>query len=315
MDKENLFEAALSIEKPWFIKNVEFDPEKKRLDVHIDFERGSTFTCADPAVEGEFKAYDTVNKVWRHLNFFEHECYLNCRTPRIKISENEIRLVSPPWEGKSKGFTLLFEALIIQLCTYMTVLAVSRMVKESDDKIWRMLSKYIEEARKNEDFSKIKNLGMDETSRKKGHDYISLFADLDEKRVVYVTKGKDHTTVDRFAKDLKDHKGEPENIENVSCDMSPSFIKGVNENFENAKITFDKFHILKIINKGVDEVRKQEVTMEPLLKKTKYIFLKNNNNLTNEQGKKLESLSLPKFNLKSVRALHIRENFQAVYQS
>ncbi len=114
---------------------------------------------------------------------------------------------------------------------------------------------------------------------------------------------------------MKDHNGSPENIKNASCDMSPAYIKGIGENLENAEITFDKFHILKVINEGVDKVRREESATEPLLKKTKYIFLKNNENLTKDQTEKLESLSLPKLNLKSVRALHIRENFQSIYEA
>ena len=95
--------------------------------------------------------------------------------------------------------------------------------------------------------------------------------------------------------------------------MSLAFIKGVKENLPNATITFDKFHILKLINEAVDEVRREEVKQNPLLKGKRYIFLKNSNNLSKKQHNQLESLSLSKLNLKSIRALHIREAFQAIY--
>ena len=315
MNKEKIFEAALSIQAPWYIETIEFDSEQKRLDVFINFYRGSAFRSEDKEYQGEFKAYDTKKKDWRHLNFFEHECYLHCRTPRIKIAENKIELVSPPWEGLSPGFTLLFEALIVQLASHMTVSGVSAIVNETDDKIWRMLGKYIDRAREQEDFSELTSVGMDETSRAKGHDYITLFVDLEKRSTVFVTQGKDHKTVVKFVEDLKQHGGNPDNISNVSCDMSPAFIKGVGENLENAKITFDKFHIIKIINDAVDTVRKQEVVMQPVLKNTKYIFLKNEENLTKKQKTKLEELEMPKMNLKTARALHIRQNFQDIYKA
>ena len=313
MNKESIFEAALAMNSPWYIDIIEFDDEEKRLDMFINFERGSQFESKNPEYPGEFKAYDTKQKQWRHLNFFEHECYLHCRVPRIKPTENKIELISPPWEGRCPGFTLLFEALALELATHMPVLAVSKVIGETDDKIWRMLNKYVDVARTHEDFSKVVNTGMDETSRAKGHDYISLFVDLDKRRTIFVTEGKDHSTVDRFANDLKEHNGNPDNIKNVSCDMSPAFIKGVNENFANASITFDKFHILKLINEGVDNVRKQEAASEHVLKNTKYIFLKNEKNLTQKQKSTLEELEMPKLNLKTVRALHIRQNFQDIY--
>ena len=97
--------------------------------------------------------------------------------------------------------------------------------------------------------------------------------------------------------------------------MSKAFIKGVGEYLPNAKITFDKFHILKLINTAVDTVRKEEVKDQPILKKSRYVLLKNNKNLNRKQRTKLDELSLPKYNLKSIRALHIRENFQEIYKA
>jgi transposase len=249
------------------------------------------------------------------MNFFQHECYLHCRTPRIKPGDGKIELISPPWAGKNTGFTLLFEAFIIELCRYMPIHAVCKIINESDNKIWRLLDKYVESSREHEDFSKINAIGVDETSRAKGHEYVSLFVDLKERRTVFVTEGKDHSTITRFAEDLIKHNGDPLNIKDVSCDMSPAFIKGVRETLPKANITFDKFHILKVINVAVDTVRKQEVATQPKLKKSKYIFLKNENNLNALQREKLEALSLPSLNLKSVRALHIREAFQAIYNA
>jgi len=141
----------------------------------------------------------------------------------------------------------------------MPIHAVCKIINESDNKIWRLLDKYIESSREHEDFSKINAIGVDETSRAKGHEYVSLFVDLKERRTVFVTEGKDHSTVTRFAEDLIEHNGDPLNIKDVSCDMSPAFIKGVRETLPEANITFDKFHILKVINVAVDTVRKQEV--------------------------------------------------------
>lgn len=315
MDSAKLFEAALSVTAPWYIKDIEFDSAKQRLDIFIDFRRGSTFSSENPEFPESYKSYDTVDKTWRHMNFFQHECYLHCRTPRIKPADGKIELVSPPWAGKNTGFSLLFEAFILELCRHMPVHAVCKIINETDNKIWRLLDKYVESARAYEDFSQIDAVGVDETSRAKGHDYVTLFVDLKESRTVFVTEGKDHSTVSQFAEDLIQHDGDPNNIKDVSCDMSPAFIKGVRETLPNANITFDKFHIIKIINGAVDAVRRQEVASQPLLKKSRYILLKNENNLTVPQREKLKELSLPSLNIKSVRALRIREAFQAIYNA
>lgn len=318
MFTQQLFELALNIQDPWFIKDIQFSVEDKRLDIHIDFRKGAVFhyESSQENIKGDFKVYDTVPKQWRHLNFFEHECYLHARVPRLDITDALKRLLAPPWSGLNNGFTMLFEALVLQLASHMPVHTVSRIVSESDYKIWAMLERYVNKSLGGNDYGDLKAVGMDETSKSKGHDYITLFVDLLKKRTVFIAEGKDHETVKAFVDDLKVHKGNAEAITDVSCDMSPAFIKGVEDNLPNAKITFDRFHIMKIINSAVDIVRKQEAqTQHAVLQGTRYIFLKNDKNLTVAQRQKRLELSMPHMNLKSIKALHIRENFQEIYKA
>jgi len=314
---KELFEVALNVVEPWFIKDVKFDVEKKRLDIHIDFHKGSEFyyESKEDNIRGKFKAYDTQEKEWRHLNFFEHECYLHARVPRVEITEGKPRLIRPPWAGLNNGFTMLFEALVLQLASHMPVHTVSQIIKESDYKIWSLLERYVNKSLASNDYSQLNAVGMDETSKRKGHDYITLFVDLNKKKTIFITEGKDQKTVKAFVEDLKSHKGNPETIKDVSCDMSPAFIRGVTKFLPQAKITFDKFHIMKIINTAVDQVRREEALTQSELKGHRYIFLKNESNLTIKQKKVREELSISKLNLKSIKALHIRENFQEIYNA
>jgi len=313
MEMERIFEAALNIQEPWFISKVDFDVSRKRLDLRLDFRKGSTFKYEENEIIGQYKAYDKVEKEWRHLNFFEHECYLTARVPRIKTPDNKTHLIQPPWNGLQNGFTLLFEAFILQLSKGMPVHLVGALVHTSDHKVWSILDKYTEKARQNCDYSAVTEIGMDETSIAKGHEYISLFVDLKKKKTIFVTDGKDSATVKAFKADLELHNGNASNITDVSCDMSPAFIKGVRENLPEAKITFDKFHILKIINAAVDDVRRAEARINPLLTGARYIFLKNDKNLTAAQRQKKEELVLSDLNIKSMEALSMRESFQQIY--
>lgn len=310
---QEIFSKALGIENPWFVTEVNFDASAKRLDIKIDFIRGSQFSFEKEGVISQYKAYDTIEKEWRHLNFFEHECYLKARVPRIKTPDNEIHLVLPAWSGLQNGFTLLFEALILQLSKGMPVHQVCQLVKISDHKVWSILDKYTGRARDLNNYSQVTKVGMDETSLAKGHDYVSLFVDLEKKKTLFVAEGKDSATVKAFAEDLVKHQGDVNNVTDVSCDMSPAFIKGVAENLPSAKITFDKFHILKLINAAVDEIRRTEAQTNPLLKGTRYIFLKNEKNLTQAQRNKKEELKLSALNSKLFRALALRETFQQLY--
>ena len=314
----DIFSAALNIVDPWFIEDVIFDEEKGRLDININFKRGSKFhySNTDEQIFGDFPVHDTVKKSWRHLNFFEHDCYLNCRVPRIKTQSGKVRLIKTPWEGSSLGFTLLFEALLMQLIKGMPINNVARIAGVDDEKLWRMVHKYIELARVHEDFSEVTQIGVDETSKKKRQDYVTVFVDLKKRKTMYVTEGRDNKTVVDFCKDLKEHNGDVEKITDVSSDMSKAFIKGVKENLPNAKITFDKFHIMQIISKALQQVRIAEVKENPLLKRTKGIFDTNRENLTEKGLYKLEKeLELKSLNLKTVRAYHLKENFQAIYNA
>jgi transposase len=155
-----------------------------------------------------------------------------------------------------------------------------------------------------------KHVGVDETSSKRGHNYVSLFVDLDEARILFATEGKDASTVERFEQDMVSHNGAPESITEFCSDMSPAFIKGVKNSFPAAHLTFDKFHIMKIVNEAVDEVRRQEQKERPELIRTRYIWLKNPQNLKAAQVNTLKELQVKKLNLKTMRAYHIRLNFQ-----
>lgn len=315
--QNKLFEDALGIKSPWFIKEIKFDEKQQQLNIDIDFKKGAEFYYEDLnlGIKGTFKAYDTTKKTWRHLNFFQHKTYLHARVPRIKIDNNIVRRVKSPWEGINSGFTLLFEAYILQLAAHLPVNVISKITGVSNYKLWNILEKYIASALARNDYSELTAIGLDETSAKKGHSYISLFVDLQKRRTLFITEGKDSSTIKAFKEDLIAHNGEPKNIKDVSCDMSPAFISGVNEHLPDAKITFDKFHIMKLINKAVDDVRREEQKGNPLFKNTRYIFLKNEKNLTKYQKEKLHELKLSKVRLKSIRALSIRESFQDIYRS
>ena len=311
---QKLFEQALNIQEPWYVKSIDFDCSKKCLDIiSLDFRKGTRFEYTSE--DGELLSgavHDTKEKTWRHLNFFEHECYLKARVPSIRKKDNKVEIIKTPWEGKMQGFTLLFEALILQLCTGMPVLTASQIVTVSDDKIWLMLRRYVDEAIEHMDLEQLQILGLDETSQKKNHNYITLFVDLVKRKIVHITEGKSNETVVDF---LKNHNGDPDKITAVSSAMSPAFIKGITENLPNAEITFDKFHILKIIHEAVDKVRREEAKSHEELKGNRYLFLKNNCTLTKRQRDKLKELKISTVNLKSIRALHIRENFQEIYNS
>lgn len=305
----DLFQQALGLDNGWYVVKSNFNLEKKRLDIDIDFTRGTEFLC--PECSHLSKVHDTIEKTWRHLNFFQYEAYLHARVPRTKCDEHGVRMVSVPWATSGSGFTLLFEALILTLVKEMSVATVATLVGETDKKIWRVVNKHVQGNLDKQDLSGISRIGVDETSISKGHRYVTVFVNMDTKKVIYSTEGKDSTTIQRFMHQLARKGGCIENIKEFSCDMSPAYIKGIHDFFPNAKITFDKFHIIKYLNKAVDEVRKEEQRTEKILTGSKYIWLKNEKNLSIGQKQEFDKIS--KKRLKTVRAYHLKTVFQEIF--
>ena len=288
LNQEQLFTLALGLEKPWYVNRIEFDPDEGLIDLYLDFKRGSKFGC--PGCGKETPVYDAEEHTWRHMNFFQYKAYLHARQPRTNCPDCGVLTVNVPWARPKSDFTLLFEALTLTLGRQMPVLAIAKLMGEHDTRLWRILKAYVDKERSEADFSNVTDVGVDETSCRKGHHYISLFVDLKKSSILYGTEGKGKETVSRFRQDLIEHHGDPDQIKNFCSDLSPAFISGVTEHFPKAALTFDKFHIVKIVNEAVDEVRRSEVKANPWLKGTRYLWLKNPGNLSAKQSSQLESL-------------------------
>lgn len=305
----DLFQQALALPKPWFVAKSVFEVEQRRLDLYLDFEVGGTFVCPECGRAG-CKAHDTTEKEWRHLNFFQHEAYLHARVPRVMCEQCGVKLVEVPWARAGSGFTLLFEAIVLALVKEMPVNAAARLLNEHDTRLWRVVHHYVDEARERADFSAVRRVGVDETASKRGHNYITLFVDLEESKLLFATEGRHAATLGAFREDLEMHGARADAIEEFCLDMSPAYLKGLGQFFPTARVTFDKFHVMKLINEAVDEVRRQEQRERPELKGSRYVWVKNPDHLTVKQIEVSDRLHLPSLHLKTVRAYHLKLAFQ-----
>ena len=309
---KDLFRVALGLEQPWVVNRIEFSQEKAQLDLWLDLPAGSRFAC--PECRKACSVYDHSERTWRHLNFFQHKTFLHARQPRIECPDHGVKTVEVPWARSGVGFTLLMEAFILMLVQNgMTPTQAARMIDEHDTRLWRVVQHYVEKARSEADFSQVTVIGVDETSRARGHQYISVFMDLDEerRRVLFVTEGRDAETVKAFREDLTAHGGRVEQIEEACLDMSAAFISGLTEHFPKAQLTFDNFHLMKLLNEAVDQVRRVEQLTHPELKGSRYLWLTNEWNHTEKQAATFDELRSS--HLRTVRATHIKSVFQDLF--
>lgn len=305
-----LFEAALGIAEPWLVASVDFDEKAKTLTVLIDFKPGTRFGISGH--EGAHPVHDTVTKTYRHLNFFEHECHLQVRTPRVKLPNGSVRLVEPDFAGRLNGFTLLFEALILMLARQMPFAAVARIVGESPHRVLAVCQKYVEMACGLADYSDVTALAIDETSRARGHSYVTLAADAQARRVLFVTEGRDAKTIERLAQYLDDRGCPAQSITSASIDMSPAFIVGVTEHLPNARITFDKFHVIGHASLAVDKMRRIEQRTDKSLKGLRWTLLKDRAKLKPAAAADLDALIAKMTVKRTARAWVYKEQLREI---
>jgi transposase len=206
----------------------------------------------------------------------------------------------------------VMDAMILEMAKHMAVSHIAEILDEHDTKIWRIIGKYVSTAQAIRNLSDVRKVGVDETASKRGHKYVTIFADLEEKKVIYATEGKNADTIKEFKEELPNHYAHPNNISEFSIDMSPAFIKGISENFSWASMTFDKFHVMKLINEAIDKTRREEQKENKGLKNTRFIWLKNSKKVGKDEKEYIEYLS--RRNLKTARAYRIKLALEDIYR-
>ena len=254
MDANILFSKALGLGSGWKVVKSEMDVAGRELKLWLDFEPGSQFACPQC---GEFcPVHDTVEKKWRHLDFWQHRTELNARVPRTNCQEHGVLLAAVPWARAGSGFTLMMEAMILLLGQQMSVSATARHLGESDKRLWRVLEHYVMGAHGAKDWSQVRRIMIDETSARKGHRYVTVVLDAQSHDLLLMVEGRSAEAVAEFLTAMPAHGAKAEAITEVVMDMSPAYIAGVQAHFPNARIVFDLFHIMKLAGEALDAVRK-----------------------------------------------------------
>jgi len=304
MQPTELFALGLGLTPPWKIVDIEFI--EGEVHIRVDFERGAKFEGLD--------VHDTSERSWRHLNFFKYPCYVHARVPRLKGQDGKVTTVQVPWAHPGSGFTTDFEAYAIELVSQMPVAPAARILKLRDTRLWRLIHGYVKRMRKALDIGQPVRIGVDETAARRGHDYITVFADLDARRVLFACPGKGSSTVKEFKAFLKAKGADPKKVESFSCDLGPAFISGIEKMFPKASITLDRFHLVALLSKAVDDTRKAESNKSKTAKRTRWLWLKNPCNLSDGQRKHLEELLQANAFPLTGKAYGLRLAFQEIFK-
>lgn len=255
MDTRPLFEMALGLQgSPWKITTCEFDPQEG-LKLKLEFDQGHRFAC--PHCGQRCPTHDTRKRRWRHMNFFQFACHLEAAVPRTQCPEHGVSQVPVPWAREGSGFTLLFEAMVLLMASSMPMRAVSRHLGVTDTRLWRVLEHYTQEAHRQQDWSHLEQIMVDETSSKRGHRYVTAVADARKRRLLFLEPGHDKEALGAFARAMPRHGARPEQIQLVCMDMSRAYRAASREYFPQAHIVFDRFHLMQLAGQALEEVRKE----------------------------------------------------------
>lgn len=297
MIPEKVFQKILVLGDGWRVDRVDYAEKESKVLIRINetpalWAKESCPHCNAKSVRG----YDHApQRTWRHLNVCQLQSEIVCALPRGQCKEcKKVYTVYAPWEGRSRGLTQEFEALALTLMREMPVSKAGEILGETDQKLWRALFAHVDAAWADLSWENVVWVGADEMNRKKGHNYLTVFVDLEAKRVLLAVEGKDAGTWERFAEQLGQHNGHPKAIQQIAIDMSPAYIKGVKENFGNAVIVFDKFHVVSQVSAAVEEVRRKEVRQDAVarehLEKTCWLWRKNPEGWTEKESQRWEQL-------------------------
>ncbi|HNM41625.1 MAG TPA: ISL3 family transposase [Giesbergeria sp.] len=320
---EALFTSALGLQAPWVVEDVKLDTTKRRIDFQIVC-RGKTHAC--PACSAAAQpVHDRLQRSWRHLDFFQYEAWLHCEVPRMACSNcGKTTQMPVPWARSGSGFTAAFEALALALCRELPVRQAAQLLRCADKQLWRRIEYYVEQARALESFAGVQIVGIDETSLRRGQNYITVVHDLESKRLLFATEGRDHQTVLDFATDLKAHGGDPAKVAHVCMDMSAAYAKGAAAALPEAQISYDRYHVVALAMQAMDEVRRAEMREDApavrkaigdserkTLKQLMWAMRRNPSGWSNGQLAAMHRLQHSA--LKSARAWRLKMALRAVY--
>ena len=292
MKPNEVFAMALGLEgSPWRVVDIRFDPELKRLDIDLDYPPGSRFN--HPESGQPCSVYDSQMRTWRHLNFFQFECYVNAPVPRVDGGpDHGVRQASVPWARPHSGFTLLMESMMMVLAQGgMTIAEAARAVGEYAQRVWTVVLHHVGVAHERMNLDSVRVISVDEVCRARGQNYLTIISqpkgDGQPTRVLLVIEGRDSKTLREFKDHLRRRGLSPEQIRTICSDMSPAYIKGIGDEFGHALLVFDYFHVVQLVTTALDAVRRRERHEFPEeLKGVRWAMLKAEENLTEEERKK-----------------------------
>jgi len=269
------------------------------------------FPC--PECQAVVPGYDRKERRWRHLDTCQFTTWIVAEVPRVECPTHGVKQLRVPWAEPGSQFTALFERFAIDVLQECAVQGGADLLRISWDEAWGIEERAVRRGLARRGHDVVAHLGVDERAIAKHHKYLTVVADLDRSRVLYLAEDRKEESLDGFWPTLS--PAQQEGIQAIAMDMWEPYIQSTREHLEDAatKIVFDKFHIEKHLHEAVDKVRKAEHRAlrkadDDRLTGTKYLWLMLPHRMTAAQRQTFRLLKASELDV--ARAWTLKERFR-----
>jgi len=290
---DNLYTAVLGLKAPWRVERVETQLDAGEVHVTVALPTNTRWVC--PECGAAAPIHDHQDRSWRHLDTCQFHTIVHARVPRLNCPTHGIRQLKVPWAEPGSQFTAMFEALAIDWLQQASVTAVSKHLRISWDEASGIMERAVRRGLARREAEVIKHVGVDETSFAKRQAYVTVVADLERSRVLYVADDRSQAALDGYWAGLSHEHLLA--IEAIAMDMCAPYIQSVmlNVPLADEKLVFDKFHIAQNLNQAVNRVRSAEhrrlsAEGDTILKGTKFDWLRHPASFTRAAGQAFDAL-------------------------
>jgi transposase len=277
------------------VREVRLNQEAEEIEVLVEHPRGTKFCC--PECKTELPCHDHAEeRRWRHLDSCQFKTILVAAPPRVKCPEHGVKTVQVPWAEKHSRFTMLFERFAIDmLSATQTVKGAMHILRLKWDQTWAIVERAVKRGMDRKTAKLLPRLGIDEKAFAKGQSYVTVLYDLDNSTVEAVTSGNDTESAVACFSELSEKQ--INSVEAIAMDMSSAYVKAAKQVIPLAeeKIVHDRFHVMQLATKAVDQVRRSENKQlvsegDHRLAKTRYLWLTSQDNLNEAQRSRFDSV-------------------------
>lgn len=299
--------------KGFVIKEVTWDLNKSALLVDIQPRRGSLPCCS--VCGKKCSTYDRLKpRRFQFVPLWGYAVFLVYALRRVNCPACKVKVEKIPWSDGKQQTTYTFRIFLATWAKRLSWKETASIFGTSWDTVFRAIQWVVHWGIIHREISEVNAIGIDEIQYRKGHNYLTMVYQIDKdcRRLLYVARERTEGSLRGFFSVMSDET--LKSLKYVCSDMWPAYLNVIKESVPKATHVLDRFHVMRKISEKIDRVRAQEVRQlkqdgyEPILTQSRWCLLKRPENLTDSQSLKLQELL--KYNLKSVKAYLMREDFQ-----